>query len=611
MCRSPSHLNHRSISLAALASLASLAVAGCGGEQAARARDGGVTSGAAGTTGTGGSHGGAGGSMGGTGGDITGVAGGGTSGGGSSGTGGSGAGGSAGAGTGTGGSGPGVDGTPCSSGTECMSGWCTDNFCCHTECAGTCVTCAGTPKGSCLPIANDTPSDDCPMALPMTCGNTGKCDGAGKCQKYGANVDCNNTPACDAAKANVVPKQVCNGTGQCVNAGMQSCNGFLCSDAGGTAVCGSSCTDDTACVTGGFCGAGLCVGKTPNLAGNGDLEYGTTSPWVAASGASNISLVTAPALVHAGQNAILDANRTRSYQGQGYSLPTGVGTYNISAWVMQKDWTATIGGLLTVVVNCRDALPMPYYLNFPTVSMPQNTWVMVNGTLDLTTSMTPAADCGPATGLVRAAQLYLNQNSQSSPCGMDSGATMACPDLYMDDLVVTVTDGHNLIGNPSFEGGAVDGWGVSALSAKNEIVTTVAHDGTHSLHEYQRTTPQAGPRYTLPIGYARYNVSFWVMHNGTVNRTLILQPTYTCIGGTAQTPTATVTATNVAPGTWTHLNGTITLPPADATPQGCKMVAASVYVTQDGVGGMGCGTGAGQVECPDLFLDEATITMAQ
>jgi hypothetical protein len=288
-------------------------------------------------------------------------------------------------------------------------------------------------------------------------------------------------------------------------------------------------------------------------------------------------------------------------------MPTGVGTYNISAWVMQKDWAMTVGGVLTVVVTCRDANPTPYYLNFASVSMPQNTWVMVSGTLDFTTASTPAADCGPATGLVRSAQLYLNQ---STACGGDSGATMACPDLYMDDLVVSATDGHNLIGNPSFEAGATDGWGVSALSAKNEIVTTVAHDGTHSLHEYQRTTPQAGPRYTLPIGYARYNVSFWVMHSGTVNRTLILQPTYTCLSGTAQTPTATVTAPNVAPNVWTHLNGTITLPPAGATPQGCKMVAASVYVTQDGVG-MPCGTGTGQVECPDLFLDETTITVAQ
>jgi hypothetical protein len=311
--------------------------------------------------------------------------------------------------------------------------------------------------------------------------------------------------------------------------------------------------------------------------------------------------------VHGGLNAILDAGRTRGYQGQGYALPTGVGTYNISAWVMQKDWTANVSGVLTVVVNCRDANPTPYYLNFAAVSMPQNTWVMVSGTLDLTTASTPPADCGPALGLVRAAQLYLNQ---SNPCGGDSGATASCPDLYMDDLVVTATDGHNLVGNPSFEAGATDGWGVSALSAKNEVVTTVAHDGTHSLHEYQRTTPQAGPKYNLPIGYARYNLSFWVMHNGAANHTLILQPTYTCLNGSAQTPTTgTVTATNVGPGTWTHLSGAITLPPANATPQGCKMTAAGVYVTQDGVG-MNCGSGSGQVECPDLFVDEVTISVA-
>ena len=40
-------------------------------------------------------------------------------------------------------------------------------------------------------------------------------------------------------------------------------------------------------------------------------------------------------------------------------------------------------------------------------------------------------------------------------------------DLYIDDLVVQVTDGHNLVGNPNFEASAtaIDGWGVSSGSA--------------------------------------------------------------------------------------------------------------------------------------------------
>ncbi len=65
---------------------------------------------------------------------------------------------------------------------------------------------------------------------------------------------------------------MCNGLGTCQANSPVSCNGFLCE----SNACLQTCTDGTACVTGGFCGAGSCVGSTPNLAGNGDAEYGTT-----------------------------------------------------------------------------------------------------------------------------------------------------------------------------------------------------------------------------------------------------------------------------------------------------------------------------------------------
>ena len=75
------------------------------------------------------------------------------------------------------------------------------------------------------------------------------------------------------------------------------------------------------------------------------------------------------------------------------------------------------------------------------------------------------ADRGRRPGLVRASTLYLNQyDDMSSP---------PKPALYLDDVVVTVTDGHNLVGNPNFEAGLPDGWSVSAGSAMPMISTTV------------------------------------------------------------------------------------------------------------------------------------------
>ena len=621
MCRSRLYRNFHSAvnerqSILRLLALASLVAAGCGGEQAIRARDGGAAGvagsqggGGGGSAGSGGSAG-RGGSAGGAGGSVTGSAGGGTGGstgaGGTTGTGGGVSGNTGAGGGGTGGSGGtggrptgnSINGTSCASGDECMSSWCVDGVCCANACTGTCMRCDGATKGNCQPIADGSdPDNECTMDDPSTCGNTGDCNGAGACRKYGSSTVCDSTPSC--AGGSIIMTKVCNGIGganSCIANGTQSCNGFMCS---GPTACRTSCGDDSACVSGAFCSAATCVGS-PNIAGNGDLEYGTTTGWSAASGTSTIALTMAAGTVHDGQYAISDSVRMAYYQGPGYLLPTGLGAFKVSAWVFQKDPnTTTLTGALTVAVKCKDTTIMPTFINFAQTPMPQNSWAMISGTIDLNAT-TSVSDCNAAAGgLVRSVLLYLNQVEQGCTTG-------TCPDLYMDDLVVNITDGHNLVGNPNFEAGFTDSWGVSSGSAVQAVVTTFAHGGTHSLRQYSRQSPATGPRYLLPTGYGRYNVSLWVMQNGTVAHDLTLQSTYTCAqGGGAQTPPSTMTAPMVAPGAWTQLSGTVTLPPPNAMP-GCKMTTAAVYVMQEGTA---CGSGSGQVECPDLYVDDASITM--
>ena len=637
MCRSRLYRNFQSTvrarqSICRVLALASFVAAGCGAEQANRARDGGDT-GAAGSSrgggggaGRGGSAGGAGtaGSIGGsaTGGGGTGtggiagagVGGGGTSGtgggaGGSTGAGGAGGGGGAGGRGGGGGSGgtggrptgPGMNGTSCTAGDQCMSSWCVDGVCCVNSCTGTCMRC-NAPTGNCQPIPDLTdPDGECTMEDPSTCGNMGDCNGAGACRKYGSSTVCDTTPSCDNTTGSIVTRKVCNGIGgpnACVANGSQSCNGFLCS--GSPAVCGTSCGADTDCVK-AFCGAATCVG-TPNIAGNGDLEYGSSLFWQAVNGTSTVgTTMTGP---HGGTYAVSDTARTMFYMGPGYALPTGQGIYNISVWGLQIDsnWPS-LTGVLQVRVICKDQSTTYYPFVVQAQTMMPGTWTMMSGSID--TRQNVGADCAPANGgLVRSAVLFLNQAMTDTCTGPTGGGTV-CPDLYMDDLVVTVTDGHNLIGNPNFEAGAADGWGVSSGSASQQVVTTFAHLGTHSLRQYGRQTPATGPKWILPSGYGRYNVSIWVMQNGTVAHDLTLQSTYTCQGGTAQMPPATMTTAQVAPGTWTQLTGTVTLPPANAPP-GCKLTNAAVYVMQEGTA---CGSGANQVECPDFYVDDASITM--
>ena len=54
---------------------------------------------------------------------------------------------------------------------------------------------------------------------------------------------------------------------------------------------------------------------------------------------------------------------------------------------------------------------------------------------------------GVVPGLVRSAVVFVNENASDQPVP----STSNYPDFYVDDLVVTVTDGHNLAGNPNFE----------------------------------------------------------------------------------------------------------------------------------------------------------------
>jgi hypothetical protein len=192
--------------------------------------------------------------------------------------------------------------------------------------------------------------------------------------------------------------------------------------------------------------------------------------------------------------------------------------------------------------------------------------------------------------------LYLNQDATMP------GTTVRFPDFYVDDLTVTVTDGHNLVGNPNFEAGVIDGWAVNGSGTL--AISTIS--GTKSLGLTGRTSTTTGHKYFLPIGAAKYNVVFNVLHTGTVPHNLVLVPTYACLGGSQVTGSAIATVASAAANAWQPLTGSLTMPPANAS-AGCKLTQAAVHVQQE----MGtCGTGAGMIECPDLHLDDVSITLA-
>src|SRR5262249_8780183 len=149
---------------------------------------------------------------------------------------------------GTGGSVPGAaNGAACSVASDCRSAFCVSGVCCDRACAGPCNSCTATP-GTCTP---------------RTKGES-----------------CGSVPMCDATGSKLIATQGCDGAGICAPGDVQDCRGFACTNA----ACGTACASDAACAPGRFCSAGACVALSANLAGNGDVEYGTLDGWVGFGG---------------------------------------------------------------------------------------------------------------------------------------------------------------------------------------------------------------------------------------------------------------------------------------------------------------------------------------
>ena len=145
---------------------------------------------------------------------------------------------------------------------------------------------------------------------------------------------CSTATMCSGTDS-VIQGSVCNGHGRCNPNAPVSCNGFLCQ----SNACLQTCTDGTACVTGGFCGAGTCVGPTPEPGGQRRCRVRHHR---------RMGRRSRPAARSPRPTCPPTAARTRSrrraerrlYQGPGYYIPTGLGQYNVSFWAMQNQYAA-------------------------------------------------------------------------------------------------------------------------------------------------------------------------------------------------------------------------------------------------------------------------------
>jgi hypothetical protein len=148
-------------------------------------------------------------------------------------------------------------GKGCATDGECGSGFCVDQICCVTPCAGECHACnVPGSEGTCTPIAaGEDPADECAMEPAATCGHDGTCDGAGACERYKVGTQC-QPGSCNGSTE--TPASTCDATGACMGAAARACTGgSVCQ---GTS-CATSCAADAACQIGFFCESGACRSK--------------------------------------------------------------------------------------------------------------------------------------------------------------------------------------------------------------------------------------------------------------------------------------------------------------------------------------------------------------
>jgi hypothetical protein len=148
-------------------------------------------------------------------------------------------------------------GAECSNGDECASGFCADGVCCNLACTDACVACDQPGNmGSCMPVAEgaDDPNGVCRREPPETCGQDGRCNGAGACTKHPAGTICKGGSCRDGTQLGA---GTCSGEGACQPASPVSCAPFVC----GATVCKDRCAGDEDCVGDNVCVDGSCGRK--------------------------------------------------------------------------------------------------------------------------------------------------------------------------------------------------------------------------------------------------------------------------------------------------------------------------------------------------------------
>jgi hypothetical protein len=184
--------------------------------------------------------------------------------------GGGGTGASSGSGGASGGTGTDPNGTACTSGDTCASGFCVDGVCCAEACDGACQSCdlAGS-KGACAAHESGTdPESDCLGTGQAGGACIGTCNGQGACAFPGTTTSCGDA-VCASGKQT---EYFCSGDGSCSTTETE-CGEFAC----GATACKTSCAGAADCAASAWCNGTKCESKKANGASCGGANQCTSN----------------------------------------------------------------------------------------------------------------------------------------------------------------------------------------------------------------------------------------------------------------------------------------------------------------------------------------------
>ena len=144
-----------------------------------------------------------------------------------------------------------ANGSSCTAGPQCQSGFCADGVCCNAACTAQCAACNLPGKlGVCSPASAGPPVGRRAACASdgTVCG--GACDGVATagCAYPGINTSCR---IASCANGTATLAAACDGMGACPAAQTVSCAPYVCA----ANACLSSCMRDADCIAGDYCNA--------------------------------------------------------------------------------------------------------------------------------------------------------------------------------------------------------------------------------------------------------------------------------------------------------------------------------------------------------------------